>query len=68
MIKIVKDNNEKVVTKGAYENFYKPLGYEIVKDQPTKIEKTDVKPVIEVNTKKDEAEKKTSKAVEYKKR
>lgn len=68
MVTIIKEDNKKVVTMGAYENFYKPLGYEIVKDQPTKIEKTDVKPVIEVNTKKDEAEKKTSKAVEYKKR
>ena len=27
MIKIGKDNNVKVVTKGAYESFYKRLGY-----------------------------------------
>ena len=27
MIKIGKDNNIKVVTKGAYESFYKRLGY-----------------------------------------
>ena len=32
MIKIVKDTNVKVVTKGAYENFYKPLGYTIMDD------------------------------------
>lgn len=27
MITIVKDNDKKTVTKGAYELFYKPLGY-----------------------------------------
>lgn len=68
MVTITKEDNKKVVTMGAYENFYKPLGYEIVKDQPIKIEKTEDKKVSEVNNKKDEAEKKTSKAVEYKKR
>lgn len=30
MLTIKKDNNEKIVTKGAYENFYKPLGYIII--------------------------------------
>ena len=29
MIKIRKDNVEKTVTKGAYDNFYKGLGFEI---------------------------------------
>ena len=63
MVTITKDDNKKVVTMGAYENFYKPLGYEIVKNQPLK------KEIITENVKvKDEAEKKTSKAVEYKKR
>lgn len=39
MIKIIKENNEKIVTKGAYEDFYKPLGYIIVNDkQPSKKE------------------------------
>ena len=39
MIKIIKENNEKTVTKGAYEDFYKPLGYIIVNDkQPSKKE------------------------------
>lgn len=62
MIKIVKNNDEKVVTKGAYENFYKPLGYEIYKETLTKSEvKID-------DDRKDEGEKKTSKAVEFKKR
>jgi hypothetical protein len=30
MIRIYKDNDTKVVTKGAYDTFYKPLGYNIV--------------------------------------
>ena len=39
MIRIYKDNDNKYVTKGAYETFYKPLGYKIVLDiKPQKIE------------------------------
>ena len=38
MIKIRKDTNEKIVTQGAYKNFYEHLGYEIVKDKPIKKE------------------------------
>ena len=38
MIKIRKDSNEKIVTQGAYKNFYEHLGYEIVKDKPIKKE------------------------------
>ena len=30
MISIYKDKDMKVVTKGAYEQFYKPLGYNII--------------------------------------
>ena len=32
MIRIYKNNDTKVVTKGAYEQFYKSLGYNIVLD------------------------------------
>ena len=32
MIRIYKDNDNKYVTKGAYETFYEPLGYKIVLD------------------------------------
>ena len=32
MIRIYKDKDNKYVTKGAYETFYKPLGYKIVLD------------------------------------
>ena len=42
MVTITKEDNKKVVTMGAYENFYKPLGYEIVKNQPLKKEKVEV--------------------------
>lgn len=30
MIRIYKNNDTKVVTKGAYEQFYKSLGYNII--------------------------------------
>lgn len=41
MIRIYKDKDNKYVTKGAYETFYKPLGYKIVLDiKPQKIEET----------------------------
>lgn len=33
MIKIKLGNNEKYVTKGAYNEFYEHLGYEIVNDK-----------------------------------
>lgn len=39
MIHIYKDKDNKCVTKGAYEMFYKPLGYKTVLDvEPQKIE------------------------------
>ena len=39
MIRIYKDKDNKCVTKGAYEMFYKPLGYKTVLDvEPQKIE------------------------------
>lgn len=33
MIRIYKDTDMKVVTKGAYEQFYKSLGYNMVLDE-----------------------------------
>lgn len=37
MIKIVKGNDERIVSKGAYENLYKSLGFElVVEKQPAK--------------------------------
>lgn len=64
MIKIIKENNEKIVTKGAYEDFYKPLGYIIVNDkQPSKKE-------VEINKSEEldkdkETQKKTKEFKEY---
>lgn len=43
MVKIVKDGNEKVVTKGAYNSFYKHLGYTIMSDSKKSTPKVDVK-------------------------
>lgn len=40
MIRIYKDNDTKVVTKGAYEQFYKSLGYNIVLDTIDAVEET----------------------------
>ena len=41
MIRIYKDNDNKCVTKGAYEMFYKPLGYQIIlEEKPRKKEET----------------------------
>lgn len=37
MIKIQKGGDTHIVSKGAYENYFKPLGYTIV-DKPKKIE------------------------------
>ena len=36
MILIHKDNDMKKVTKGAFENFFEPLGYKIIKDAVAK--------------------------------
>ena len=44
MIRIYKDKDTKVVTRGAYNTFYKPLGYkpiieqEVVVEKPKKVE------------------------------
>lgn len=56
MIRIYKDKDMKVVTKGAYEQFYKSQGYNIVLDvekekvvekiveEPTKLDETVTRP------------------------
>lgn len=76
MIKIVKDKNEKYVTKGAYENFYKPLGYNIVNDGNKSRGEVDVKKEVKEEVKEeviskdnnDKGEKKSQKVEEFKKR
>lgn len=50
MIRIYKDNDNKYVTKGAYETFYKPLGYKIVLDvEPQKIEESKEETKVQLN-------------------
>lgn len=50
MIRIYKDKDNKCVTKGAYEMFYKPLGYKIVLDiKPQKIEEPKEKKIVQLN-------------------
>ena len=46
MIRIYKNNDTKVVTKGAYEQFYKSLGYNIILETVEVVDKV----VIESNT------------------
>lgn len=36
MLKIHKDNDVKIVTQGAYKDFYEHLGYEIFEEKPIK--------------------------------
>lgn len=50
MIRIYKDKDNKYVTKGAYETFYKPLGYKIVLDiKPQKIKESKEEIKVQLN-------------------
>lgn len=51
MIKINKENDTKVVTQGAYKNYYEHLGYKIVSDKKS-INK-EVEPKKEIENKKE---------------
>lgn len=65
MITITNDKETKIVTKGAYENFYKPLGFEIVKEkikEVKKVENTDKK-LNEIKEDNNKTETKTTKNV-----
>jgi len=70
MIKIVKEKSEKYVTKGAYENFYKPLGYSIANDGNKEHKDEKIKKSKENVVKDNEykGEKKSQKFEEFKKR
>ena len=63
MIRIFKNNDVQLVTKGAFESIFKPLGYKQVIE--VKEEKPVLKNEVRVNTKKNESskEKKTEKEV-----
>ncbi len=47
MVKITNNKEVKIVTKGAYDSFYKPLGFKLVeestKKQEAKVEKIENK-------------------------
>lgn len=49
MIKIKLNNNEKYVTKGAYNEFYEHLGYKIVDENKKSMK--EIEPKKEVETK-----------------
>lgn len=51
MIRIYKDKDNKYVTKGAYEMFYKPLGYKVVLDvKPQKVEEPKEETKVQLDT------------------
>lgn len=56
MIKITDNKITKVVTRGAYESFYKPLGFNVVDEKKTIMAVEEPKKVVE--TKKVEEPKK----------
>ena len=46
MIRIYKDKDQKYVTKGAYETFYKPLGYKTIIEEKISVQlDEEVRPV-----------------------
>ena len=50
MIRIYKGDDQKLVTKGAYETFYKPLGYKtVIESKPQKIEESKEKIKVQLN-------------------
>ena len=53
MIRIFKNNDVQLVTKGAFESIFKPLGYKQVIE--VKEEKPVLKNEVRVNTKKNES-------------
>ena len=63
MIRIFKNNDVQLVTKGAFESIFKPLGYKQVIE--VKEEKPVLKNEVRVNTRKNESskEKKNEKEV-----
>lgn len=65
MIKIIKGNTKKTVTKGAFEEFFKPLGYTIIEDKQIKKEIVSEK---QVEPKKEVQEIKEDKVVKSDKR
>lgn len=46
MIKVYKDKDIAIVTRGLYEEIYKPLGYDIIEEKEKPKEKVDKKNTI----------------------
>lgn len=46
MIKVYKDKDIAIVTRGLYEAIYKPLGYDIIEEKEKQKEKVDKKNTI----------------------
>lgn len=72
MVRITNGSNEKYVTNGAYENFYKRLGYNIKNESKVEVEKPkqEVKKeeVVEIKINEDKENKKSPETKEFKKR
>lgn len=70
MIKISNGITDKKVSQGAYENFYKPLGYHIIGEKEKPKREVETKEEIKVVEKHniDKGEKKSPKVEEFKKR
>jgi len=69
MVRITNGTTNKEVTRGAYENFYKPLGYHVV-DNSNKKREVEIKKELKDEKKNniDKGEKKSQKIEEFKKR
>lgn len=57
MITITKDKNKKIVTQGAYEEFYKHLGYEIVNEKKPLVKESKIETEIKKDSKKENTKK-----------
>ena len=71
MVKITNGSNEKYVTYGAYEDFYKPLGYELMNENKVEVvkPKQEVKEEpIEIKINSEKVNKKSPEIKEFKKR
>ena len=67
MIKITDNKTTKIVTRGAYDSFYKPLGFNIVDEKKTIMAKEEPKKVEIVEPKKAETKENDKVDEEYSK-
>ncbi len=62
VVRIEKDNIQKTVTKGAYEEFYKDLGFKIIKKDEKKNDSVKEAKIVSENFKKFNLDDKKEKA------